>query len=406
MRKDAVVLEIRKKTAIVLASDGRFLRVRNQNYQVGQRIPESEQMPIRLRPVIRRTLLIAACLVLAIGSSALAASKYMVWSYAGVDVGDISVNYTLNFRDEVLNVEGNSAEAEQLIGSLEKIPYEPVDSAVERMMDAVGEKQTEESEEPEIVVSVASFLGGTGRTEDRIMEGIDRSVKKDHPDESGENRQEDVRVERLEWQDAGQFMDDRHHPQNTQSPADPEGEARLPEELKPETTDNPSVNQPTDAPENILAVPENTPEVPVNTDGKPVQSEKQPAVQPAETSGNIPAEQVKTEGQPVQKSTESPIREPDNPVPDQQEPQSNQTNPATENSPGQQAADSLYENDAQEQSDPGDMQESREPGERNQNRSVQPQSQQPQQAPGSDNNQMNPGGQNNPVNGGNPPDKR
>lgn len=386
MRKDAVVLEIRKKTAIVLASDGRFLRIRNQGYHVGQRIPASEQTPVRLRPVLRRTLLVAACLVLAIGSSALAASKYLVWSYAGVDVGDISVNYTLNFRNEVLNAEGNSAEAEQLIGSLEKIPYEPVESAVERMMDAVGEKRQEESEEPEIVVSVASFLGGTGRTEERIMEGIDRSAEKNHPDEHGENRQEDVRVECFEWQDAGQFMEDRHHPQNTQIPVDPGEERQPPEETKPETTDNPPANPSTDEPENAWAAPANTSAVPEN----------------------VPEAPAKTEEQPVQ----NPVAEPEKPEepaqdkPASEDPNNSQPPPASQDSQGLQPAGSSSENDMHGQNEPADMQKPQESGVQNQTQPVQLQSQQPQQAPGPDNSQMNPGGQNRPDNGGSPPDKR
>ena len=249
MRKDAVVLEIREKTAVVLASDGRFLRVRNQGYHVGQRIPEAEQTPISLRSVLRRTLLIAACFVLVLGSSALAASKYMVWSYAGVDVGDLSVNYTLNFRNEVLNVEGYSAEAEQLIGSMEKIPYEPVDSAVERMLEAAEESQPEETETSEVVISVASFMGGTERTEERIKEGIHRSMEKGRPDEPGNKDEGEIRVERLEWQDAGKIMEERHQPQNTQLPADAGEGRRPPEETAPEMTENPTANPPEDAPQ-------------------------------------------------------------------------------------------------------------------------------------------------------------
>ena len=381
MRKDAVVLEIRKKTAVVLASDGRFLRIRNQGYHVGQRIAETEQAPVKLRPMLRRTLLIAACLVLALGSSALAASKYMVWSYAGVDFGDVSVNYTLNFRNEVLSAEGNSEEAEQLIGSLERISYEPVDSAVERMMDAAGKKQAEESEEPEVVICVASFMGGTGRTEDRIMEGVDRSMEKARPNEPREKRQEDVRVERLEWRDAGQFMEDRHHPQDTQNPADTGEERQQPEEAKPEATEKQPENQPADG-------PEGTPATPAKTD--------EPSAQNPETNPEKPEnpeQEQKPSGQDQQKPQSNPPSEENT----ADKPAENETIPAKEKHPSED-----LNND---QPQPAFQDTPRQQLAVNPPQSSQPQFQQ-QQEPGSDTAQMNPGEQNRPDNSVNPTDKR
>ena len=416
MRKDAVVLEIRKKTAVVLASDGRFLRVRNQNYHAGQRIAETEQTPVRLRPMLRRTLLIAACLVLALGSSALAASKYMVWSYAGVDVGEISVNYTLNFRNEVLSAEGNSEEADQLIGSLERIPYEPIDSAVERMMDAAGEKQAEESEEPEVVICVASFMGGTERTEDRIMEGVDRSMEKAGPDEPRERRQEDVRVERIEWQEAGQFMEDRHHPQNIQNPAGTGEERQQPEEAKPEASEK----QPEEAkPEASEKQPEEAKPEPIEKqpeEAKPEPIEKQPASQPTDAPQDTPATPGTTDEQPAQNSQTNPEK-PENPEQEQkpfgQDQQKLQSNPPVEEN----TADKPAENEtipAREMHPSEDQNNDHsqpafqdDPGKQpavNPSQPSQPQFQQ-QQTPGSDNAQMNPGGQNRPDNGMNPPDK-
>ena len=182
MRKDAVVLEIRKKTAVVLAPDGRFMRIRNQGYHAGQRIATDDITPEKTRPVMRRTLLIAACLVLVLGSTALAASKYMAWSYADLEVGDVSVGYTLNYRNEVLRAESHSEAAESLLSAMEQIPYEPVDNAVERIMDAARGSR-ESAEEPEVAISVSSVLGGSGRVEKSVMEGIGRSMEKARPDE-------------------------------------------------------------------------------------------------------------------------------------------------------------------------------------------------------------------------------
>ena len=366
MRKEAVVLEIREKEAAVLASDGRFLRVRNQGYQVGQRIPEAEQTPIRPRAVLRRTLLIAACFVLVLGSSALAASKYMVWSYAGVDVGDLSVNYALNFRNEVLNAEGNSTEAEQLIESLEKIPYEPVDSAVERMMDAADESQPEEAETPEVVISVASFMGGTERTEERIKEGIHRSMEKAQQGEHGEKHEEEIRVERLEWKDAGQIMEERHRPQNTQMPADAGENRQPPEEMKPED------------------MPQGTPELPLKTDEPPAQkpetnmekqelpvAEKQenPALKqenPVQEKQENPAPEQKPSGQEQQGNSPGaenaagrPAENDTGPMQEKRIPEEangQQMQPAIENGPGQSPADRPPENGMNEPGAPGGMQ--------------------------------------------------
>ena len=379
MRKDAVVLEIREKTAVVLAPDGRFLRVRNQNYHAGQRIAETEQTPVKMRPMLRRTLLIAACFVLVLVSSALATGKYMVWSYAGVDVGSVSVNYALNYHNEVLSVEGNSAEAEQLIGFLESIPYEPVDSAVERMMDAAEKKHAEESEEPEVVICVASFIGGTERTEERIMEGVDRSMEKSRQDEPWETRQEDVRVERIEWRDAGQFMEDRHHPQDIQDPANMGEELQQPEEAKPEPAEKQPVSQPTNAPQETQLTPAESGEQPAEN---PSEKPENPIQEP-DTSGqaqhghqNIPPDTYHSAGKPAETENEP------NPVQENSAFEylnSDPPQPAFQDSPRQQPAVSPPQ-------------------------SSQTQFQQ-QQTSGSDNAQMNPSGQNRPDTGVNPSDK-
>jgi len=379
MRKDAVVLEIREKTAVVLAPDGRFLRVRNQNYHAGQRIAEAEQTPAKIRPMLRRTLLIAACFVLVLVSSALAAGKYMIWSYAGVDVNGVSVNYALNYHNEVLSVEGNSAEAEQLIGFLESIPYEPVDSAVERMMAAAGKKHAEESEEPEVVICVASFIGGTERTEERIMEGVDRSMEKSRQDEHRETRQEDVRVERIEWRDVGQFMEDRHHPQDIQDPSDMVEELQQPEEAKPEPAEKQPVSQPTNAPQETQLTPAESGEQPAEN---PSEKPENPMQEP-DTSGqaqhghqNIPPDADHSAGKPAETENEpNPVQESSafeylNSDPPQ---------PASQDSPRQQPAVNTPQ-------------------------SSQPQFQQ-QKTSGSDNAQMNPSGQNRPDTGVNPSDK-
>ena len=365
MRKDAVVLEIQEKTAVVLASDGRFLRVRNQGYHVGQRIPEAEQTSIRPRSVLRRTLLIAACFVLVLGSSALAASKYMVWSYAGVDVGDLSVNYTLNFRNEVLNAEGNSAEAEQLIGSLEKIPYEPVDSAVERMLEAAEESQPEETETSEVVISVASFMGGTERTEERIKEGIHRSMEKGRPDEPGNKDEGEIRVERLEWQDAGKIMEERHQPQNTQLPADAGEGRRPPEETAPKMTENPTANPPEDAPQGMPEASSKTDEMPVQ---KPeTNEEKQENLAPEKQEDPAPEQKVSGPDQQEQRgdppeaenSTGRPVENDTSPLQEERIPEETngqQMQPAFDNSPEQQPANRPPENEMNEPNAPGGMQ--------------------------------------------------
>ena len=406
MRKDAVVLEVRGKTAVVLASDGRFLRVRNRNYHAGQRIAESEQTPVRLRPLVRRTLIIAACLVLALGSSAVAASKYMVWSYAGLDVGDISVNYTLNFRNEVLRAEGNSEEAEQLMESLEKVPYEPVDSAVERMIDAVEKNQTEEDEKPEITISVASFLGGTERVESRVMEGVDRSIEKNHPEETREERQNEIRLERLEWQDAGRHMEERHLPRNTQEaqpeapqpPAESESQAQAPEELKekPEAQQLPAESEPqAQTPEE----PKDQPEA----QQPPTESESQ-AQAPEELKEKPEAQQFPVESESQAQAPEELKDQPDGQQaePPQDSAESSPPDaPAGGNPPEQGGSDGNTGTQPPEPPDQGGSQpvQSQEPPAQPQDQQAQPQEQQaqPQGQPPDSHGPGEPGG------GGTPP---
>ena len=129
----AVVVEIRKDFAAVLSDDGRILKVKNQNYAVGQviEVKEAKLKAPRLIPAI-----VAAALAIVCGIGAYA--YYTPYSYVSLDVNP-SIEYTLNRFDRVLKVTGVNDDGQEIIKevTLKSLSHKKIDEAIAQVVKEI-----------------------------------------------------------------------------------------------------------------------------------------------------------------------------------------------------------------------------------------------------------------------------
>lgn len=163
MKNTAVVLAVRGGRAVILADGGVFQEVPDRHYAVGQVIDRPDARPRSLR-LLRRGLLAAACLTL-IASSALAAARFVPWTYVDVALGESSVRYCLNLRNQVLSVQ-TAADLQEAAAAA---PYEPIGTALERTLTAL--RQEADPEVP-VQVEIASRFGAIQSAQQAVTEAL------------------------------------------------------------------------------------------------------------------------------------------------------------------------------------------------------------------------------------------
>ena len=154
-----VIVELHKHKAVALRDDGRFVALRQQGYQVGQRLEAADAATARRR--LPR--LAAACLaaVLLLGGSAVTAA-YLPYSYVTLDVNP-SIQYTLNAFDRVLSVRAVDEDAQTVVNALEKeeVVSQSIDQAIEMTVEQCRrEGYLYRDAQDYMVLSVASRADG------------------------------------------------------------------------------------------------------------------------------------------------------------------------------------------------------------------------------------------------------
>ena len=134
---NAVVIATDHGKAILLISGGIFREVKDRQYYVGQRLEWDEEKSVHTAHVLRRGLLIAACLVLLLSSSTFAVTKYVPWTVVSVALGETSIQYRVNVRNEVLSVATDTEEGLAILDTVSAEPYEPLQAAMERTLSAI-----------------------------------------------------------------------------------------------------------------------------------------------------------------------------------------------------------------------------------------------------------------------------
>ncbi len=202
----ALVMSVKEKNAVILAAGGRFMQVKNRDFQVGQRIliePSllsvqdrvwfaAERFKGKLHRLADRLkykgLILLSCVSVLVPTSAYAATKYVPWTYVSMDTGNVSIQYQLNARGEVLSAETLSDDAKAALESITPVRYEKVEDAIDRALSVIYPEDAPEGEEKEpVLIGISSRFGNGEKTVNTIAENIEQT------------RPVEISVEHLDW---------------------------------------------------------------------------------------------------------------------------------------------------------------------------------------------------------------
>ena len=270
MQANAVVLAVKNKKAVVLASGGIFAQIPDQHYFVGQKILWTRRRPRTLR----RALLMAACLTLLLSSSGWAAAKYLPWTVISVALGKTGVQYRLNAWNEVLSAESLTADGQALLDTVEAASHEPLASVMARTLSTL---RSEEPDAP-VTVEIASRVADGRRAEEAVTQ-------------AGQAADIPVALERVPWQDAGKPREPASQETPPEAPpmAEPQAEP-VPQQPAPVKAE-PIPQQPVPN-EAALPVQQPVPAEPELPAQQPVPAEPElPAQPPVPAEPELPAQQ-------------------------------------------------------------------------------------------------------------------
>ncbi len=185
MQANAVILAVRNRRAVILESGGIYEEIPNQGYSVGERIEWTHKKNALPVTRLRKGLMIAACLVLLLTSSVLAGAKYLPWTYVSVALGETSVRYCLNARNEVLSAQADTGDGQTILEQVAVSPYEPIEETMTRTLNAMRQDQAEEAP---VHVEIASRFGDGKRAEDAVAE-------------AGKAAEMEMTLEQVPWQE-------------------------------------------------------------------------------------------------------------------------------------------------------------------------------------------------------------
>ena len=220
METNAVVLAVKNRKAVVLASGGIYAEVPDQHYFVGQRIAWARKQSHALRWAV----LLAACLTLLL-SSGFAASKFLPWTVVSVALGETAVQYRLNAWNEVLSAETATEDGQSLLKTVEAAAYEPLETVMQRTLSVIRQQETE----PAVTVEIASRVLDGRRAEEAVTE-------------AGKASDIPVQTERISWQEAGKPKEPPavvREPEPPQPQQETPGEAPIQREITTEWQDRP-----------------------------------------------------------------------------------------------------------------------------------------------------------------------
>jgi hypothetical protein len=193
-----VVVEIRGRFAALLADDGRIVKVRNQNYAIGQVIimKETAKKPVRIAAW-------AAAAAAAVCLCAVGVWAYTdPYAYVSLDVNP-SIEYTLNRFERVLQVRAVNDDGEEAVEnySLDNLGNKSIGEAIALSVQAIEDLGYFEGEDRGaimIAVSAGDMSNSQrlaeklrGRAENTVnaVYGVDDADENDD-DENGEDEEE------------------------------------------------------------------------------------------------------------------------------------------------------------------------------------------------------------------------
>ena len=174
----AVIVDIRGREAAALDENGAVVRIRNENYEIGQTVELHEVKLVRTRPVLRRFTagVAAAVLVAVIGTGTAYAMPYGTVSLEG----NPSIEYTINCFDYVLNVRAVNDVGETVLGAmdLKTVRHHRVDDAITTTMEQIEQGGYLEDPASELRVSAETR---SERHADRLRQELGEMVSRSVP---------------------------------------------------------------------------------------------------------------------------------------------------------------------------------------------------------------------------------
>lgn len=177
MKERALVLEIKKKTCLVMTEDGDF---REAALQPGINPGQEIMIPVKRRFVYLKPWLVAASLVVMLA----AAGMYRDWlspavaAYVSLDINP-SVELALDRNLIVTGAEGLDQGGEKLLHEV-KVKGMPLDTAVDKLLAAaINDNYISEGKE-NIILTTVTVKGNQSRPVDgdKLMQAIERPLKK------------------------------------------------------------------------------------------------------------------------------------------------------------------------------------------------------------------------------------
>ncbi len=173
----AVIVEVSGKNAVALKRGGEFIKIKNNNYTIGQQIDvrRSNSNIIRMS---RRLSAAAAAFVLVIGG---AAYGNALWnspvSYVSLDINP-SIEYSLNALDRVIDARGVNDDGDAIVANLgNEVKNKEITDAISITVDALeAENYITVEEQNYIVIGVYSEKGN-------VLDSVKSKVDSYVPDE-------------------------------------------------------------------------------------------------------------------------------------------------------------------------------------------------------------------------------
>ncbi len=204
---NAVIVDIRKKMAAALDESGRIIRIRNNEYEIGQQIELHEVKPVRSAGAFKRVSsgVAAAVLIAMLGTGTAYALPYGTVTLEG----EPSLEYRINCFDYVLDVQAANEEGEELLAEmdLKRVRHHRIDKAITETMEQFElDGYLENAEAP---VRISADTKNDRHTE-RLQQELDPMAERPAPpvvpgdernDRVSENTEDAFRPEKPDGQD-------------------------------------------------------------------------------------------------------------------------------------------------------------------------------------------------------------
>lgn len=164
---NAVIIDIKGRSAAAMCENGSIVRIPDANYTVGQ-VMELHEIRHRRAPSLRKigTVAAAAALILGIGTGTAYATPY---GTVTLDT-DSAIEYTINRFDRVLRVKALNEEGEAVLETLDvdTIRFRPVEQAIE----ATFSRQESGDKSPIQIVTKTKNAQHTERLQEHLRHSV------------------------------------------------------------------------------------------------------------------------------------------------------------------------------------------------------------------------------------------